>query len=176
MPTQPLDFIDGLRTMVVNGDADAQTGVAAHLVLCNRSMERAFVNSDGEMLLVPQQGRFTITTELGVLEAGGAGRDRAAAARPGLQRGGRRPDARLCLRKLRRAFRLPELGPIGSNGLANPRDFLAPVAAFDAEPGAWDRQEVRRPALEARVCLTRPSTSWPGTATWRPASTTRRTS
>ena len=30
--------------------------------------------------------------------------------------------------------RIPDLGPIGSNGLANPRDFLAPVAAFDADP------------------------------------------
>ena len=28
-------------------------------------------------------------------------------------------------------LRLPELGPLGSNGLANPRDFLAPVAAFE---------------------------------------------
>ncbi|MDA0226334.1 MAG: homogentisate 1,2-dioxygenase, partial [Proteobacteria bacterium] len=28
-------------------------------------------------------------------------------------------------------FRLPELGPIGSQGLAQPRDFLAPVAAFE---------------------------------------------
>jgi homogentisate 1,2-dioxygenase len=138
MPAQPLDFIEGLRTMVVNGDADAQTGVAAHLVLCNRSMDRrAFVNSDGEMLLVPQSGRFTVTTELGVLEA-----------TPGeivlLPRGlafsiavdG--PASAYVCENYGAAFRLPELGPIGSNGLANPRDFLAPVAAFDAEPGAWD--------------------------------------
>jgi hypothetical protein len=138
MPTQPLDFLEGLRTMVVNGDADAQTGVAAHLVLCNRSMDRrAFVNSDGEMLLVPQSGRFTITTELGVLEAA-----------PGeivlLPRGMAfsvavdGPASAYVCENYGAAFRLPELGPIGSNGLANPRDFLAPVAAFDAEPGAWD--------------------------------------
>ena len=56
---QPLDFIDGLRTWVVNGDEQAQTGMAAHLVLANRSMtRRAFVNADGEMLIVPQQGRL----------------------------------------------------------------------------------------------------------------------
>jgi homogentisate 1,2-dioxygenase len=138
MPSVPLDFIEGLRTMVVNGDADAQTGVAAHLVLCNRSMDRrAIVNSDGEMLLVPQSGRFTVTTELGVLEAA-----------PGeivlLPRGlafsvavdG--PASAYVCENHGAAFRLPELGPIGSNGLANPRDFLAPVAAFDSEPGAWD--------------------------------------
>ena len=130
---RPRDFIDGLHTIVVNGDADAQTGVAAHLVLCNTSMQRAFVNADGEMLIVPQQGTLTIQTELGWLQV-----------RPGeialLPRG-------LAFRVLvdgpTRAyvcenhgapFRLPELGPIGSNGLANPRDFLAPVAAFDADP------------------------------------------
>ena len=28
-------------------------------------------------------------------------------------------------------LRLPELGPLGSNGLANPRDFLTPVAAYE---------------------------------------------
>ena len=28
-------------------------------------------------------------------------------------------------------FRLPDLGPIGSNGLANPRDFETPVAWFE---------------------------------------------
>ncbi len=69
IPDAPLDFVDGLRSIVVNGDADAQVGIAAHLYLVNRSMtKRAFVNADGEMLLVPQQGRLTITTELGVLE------------------------------------------------------------------------------------------------------------
>lgn len=55
VPDAPTDFIDGLRTIAVNGDADAQTGIAAHLYLANRSMtDRAFVNADGEMLLVPQ--------------------------------------------------------------------------------------------------------------------------
>jgi homogentisate 1,2-dioxygenase len=132
--TQPLDFVDGLRTMVVNGDAEAQTGMAAHLALINRSMgRRAFVNSDGEMLLVPQQGRLRITTELGLLDVA-----------PGevalLPRG--MPFKVDLLEATARAyvcenygapFRLPELGPIGSNGLANPRDFLAPTAAFEAD-------------------------------------------
>ena len=129
---QPLDFIDGLRSIVVNGDLDAQTGMGAHLVLANRSMQRAFVNADGEMLLVPQLGALTITTELGVLHV-----------RPGeialLPRGlafmvavdG--PTRLYVCENLGAPFRLPELGPIGSNGLANPRDFLAPVAAFENE-------------------------------------------
>ena len=131
VPDAPLDFVDGLRTIVVNGDPDAQTGMAAHLVLMNRSMDaRAFVNADGEMLIVPQQGELSVVTELGVLDV-----------RPGevlllprgiafsVQVGG--PSRAYVCENHGAAFRLPELGPIGSNGLANARDFLAPVAAFD---------------------------------------------
>ncbi len=130
---QPLDFIDGLRTIVVNGDADAQTGLAAHLVLANRSMERVFVDCDGELLIVPQQGSMTITTELGLL--------RVAPGEIALLPRGMAfsvavdgPTRAYVCENYGAPFRLPELGPIGSNGLANPRDFLAPVAAFEAQP------------------------------------------
>ena len=133
---QPLDFIDGLRTMALNGDVEMQTGMAAHLYLVNRSMtKRAFVNADGEMLLVPQQGRLTLTTELGVLtvvpgEVALLPRGMAfSVAVDGPSRG-------YVCENYGAHFRLPELGPIGSNGLANARDFLAPVAAFDTGPGA----------------------------------------
>jgi len=134
IPTDtPLDFIDGLRTVVVNGDPESQIGVAVHLYLANRSMtQRAFVNADGEMLVVPQQGALTITTEMGVL-----------AVRPGevalLPRGVAfkvamdGPARGYICENYGAAFRLPELGPIGSNGLANARDFQAPVAAFEPE-------------------------------------------
>ena len=132
IPEAPLDFVDGLRTIVVNGDADAQTGMAAHLVLMNRSMDgRAFVNADGEMLILPQQGQLHIVTELGILDA-----------KPGevvlLPRGMafsvkvQGPSRAYVCENYGAPFRLPELGPIGSNGLANPRDFFAPVAAFEA--------------------------------------------
>jgi homogentisate 1,2-dioxygenase len=131
IPDTALDFIDGLRTIAVNGDAEAQTGMAAHLYVANRSMaDRAFVNADGEMLVVPQQGALTITTELGVL-----------AVAPGevalLPRGMAfsvaidGPSRGYVCENYGAHFRLPELGPIGSNGLANARDFLAPVARFD---------------------------------------------
>ncbi len=133
IPSEPLDFIDGLRTVVVNGDPEAQTGMAAHLALFNRSMDgRALVNADGEMLLVPQQGALTVVTELGVLDAV-----------PGevllLPRGiafsvqVQGPTRVYVCENHGAPFRLPELGPIGSNGLANPRDFLAPVAAFEQQ-------------------------------------------
>ena len=104
IPDAPTDFVDGLRTVVANGDADAQTGMAALVYGANRSMtQRALVNADGEMLLVPQQGRLRITTELGRARSQPR-RDRAAAARPGFQgRVARRPFTRLRRRKLRRA-------------------------------------------------------------------------
>jgi homogentisate 1,2-dioxygenase len=132
---QALDFVDGVRTVVCNGDAEAHTGMAAHLVLINRSMTgRAFVNADGELLLVPQQGMLHITTELGVLDVSPgevALLPRGVAFRVDVD-----GPCRLYMAENYGApFRLPELGPIGSNGLANPRDFLAPVAAFEANSG-----------------------------------------
>jgi homogentisate 1,2-dioxygenase len=133
-----LDFVDGLRTVAVNGDVDAQIGMAAHLVLINRSMvRRAFVNADGEMLVVPQEGTLRFVTEMGVLEAQPGEvvlLPRGVAFKVEVQGASR---AYVC-ENYGAPFRLPELGPIGSNGLANPRDFLAPVAAFDDSPGTYE--------------------------------------
>ncbi len=138
IPDEPADFIEGLRTIAVNGDADAQTGIAAHLYLVNRSMgRRAFVNADGEMLLVPQQGRLTITTELGILEVAPgeiALLPRGMAFKIAVDG----PSRGYICENYGAPFRLPELGPIGSNGLANARDFQAPVAAFEDEPGSYE--------------------------------------
>lgn len=134
VPEAPTDFVDGLRTVVVNGDAEAQSGMAAHLYLANRSMtDRAFVNADGEMLLVPQQGRLVITTECGVLEVAPgeiALLPRGMAFRVAVDG----PSRGYVCENYGAAFRLPELGPIGSNGLANARDFQAPVAAYEEAP------------------------------------------
>ena len=138
IPDEPADFIEGLRTIAVNGDADAQTGIAAHLYLVNRSMgRRAFVNADGEMLLVPQQGRLTITTELGILEVAPgeiALLPRGMAFKIDVDG----PSRGYICENYGAPFRLPELGPIGSNGLANARDFQAPVAAFEDEAGSYE--------------------------------------
>ncbi|TDP63231.1 homogentisate 1,2-dioxygenase [Roseateles toxinivorans] len=134
----PHDFIAGLRTLVVNGDPDAQTGMAAHVYSATSSMERrAFVNADGELLIVPEQGALTISTELGVLEVAPgeiALLPRGMAFKVAVSG----PSRGYVCENYGAAFRLPELGPIGSNGLANPRDFLAPVAAFEAEAGAYE--------------------------------------
>ena len=132
IPDVPLDFVDGIRTLVANGDADAQAGMGALVYVANRSMaQRALVNADGEMLLVPQQGRLVLTTELGILDVKPGevalvprGMAFSVALPDGASRG-------YVCENYGAFFRLPELGPIGSNGLANARDFLAPTAAFD---------------------------------------------
>ncbi|MEJ7688686.1 MAG: homogentisate 1,2-dioxygenase, partial [Variovorax sp.] len=128
------DFVDGIRTMAANGDVEAQSGLAAHVYLASRSMaRRALVNADGEMLVVPQQGRLVITTEMGVLDVAPgeiALLPRGIAFKVELPEGLSR--GYIC-ENYGAQFRLPELGPIGSNGLANARDFQAPVAAFEAD-------------------------------------------
>ena len=131
IPAEPTDFIQGLVTYAGNGDAHAQSGCGIHLYAANRSMEqRAFYNADGEMLILPQQGRLRFVTELGVIEA----EPQEIVVIP---RGVRfrvellEDSARgyIC-ENFAAPFRLPDRGPIGSNGLANPRDFLTPVAAY----------------------------------------------
>lgn len=138
-PNEPQDFVQAIRTMAVNGDADAQTGIAAHVFHANRSMERrAIANADGEMLIVPQQGRLAITTELGRLEVAPgeiALIPRGLLFKVALPDGAARGYA---CENHGAPFRLPELGPIGSNGLANPRDFLAPAAWFESEAGEYE--------------------------------------
>ena len=138
MPQEPADFVEGLVTIGGNGNAGAQTGIGVHHYLANRSMvRRAFYNADGELLIVPQQGRLRVVTELGVLEA--APREICVVPR-GLRFRVELPDGTargyIC-ENYGAMLRLPELGPIGSNGLANARDFLAPSAAFDDLDEAW---------------------------------------
>ena len=140
IPDTPLDFVDGLRTLCANGDAAAQSGMGVLVYTANQSMQRrALVNADGEMLLVPQQGRLRISTELGVMDVAPgeiALLPRGLAFRVELPDG---PSRGYVAENYGAHFRLPELGPIGSNGLANPRDFLAPVAAFeDGAGGAYE--------------------------------------
>jgi homogentisate 1,2-dioxygenase len=139
----PTDFVDGMRTVVANGDADSQHGVATHIYVANKSMNtRAMVNSDGEMLIVPQQGELIITTEMGILTVKPgeiAVLPRGVVFKVDLSDEAIEFGARgyVC-ENYGAHFRLPELGPIGSNGLANARDFLAPVAAFEKESRAYD--------------------------------------
>jgi homogentisate 1,2-dioxygenase len=132
----PTDFVDGLVTMGGGGEAALQTGVGIHLYAANQSMRnRFFYNADGELLIVPQMGALRIHTELGIVETapGEIGvLPRGLKFRVELAEG---PARGYICENYGAYFRLPELGPIGANGLANARDFLAPAAAFEDREG-----------------------------------------
>jgi homogentisate 1,2-dioxygenase len=126
-----VDFIDGLHTYAGNGDIEMQVGCAAHAYCANTAMQRVFSNSDGEFLIVPQQGALQLDTELGRLHVTPgeiAVIPRGVKFRAGLPDG---PSRGYICENYGNPLRLPELGPIGSNGLANPRDFLTPVAWYE---------------------------------------------
>ena len=139
LPGTPTDFIEGLFTMAGNGSAAAQAGVGIHLYAANRSMHgRYFYNADGEMLILPQQGALRIATELGVLDIEPqqiAVIPRGVRLRVDLLEGASR--GYVC-ENFGAHLRLPDLGPIGSNGLANARDFETPHAAFEEIEGDFE--------------------------------------
>lgn len=133
LPIGDGDFIDTLTTIAGNA------GMNVHIYAANRSMtSRYFYDADGELLIVPERGAIILRTELGIVDAN-----------PGeiavIPRGTKfrvellGDDARgyVC-ENLGQLFRLPDLGPIGSNGLANPRDFLTPVAAYEDLEGDFE--------------------------------------
>jgi homogentisate 1,2-dioxygenase len=132
LPVAPADFVDGLVPIAGNGSPDAQSGCAIHLYAANRSMRsRFFYSADGEMLIVPQLGALILDTELGRLHVEPqeiAVIPRGLRFKVDLAAGAAR--GYIC-ENFGAPFRLPELGPIGSNGLANPRDFLTPRARYE---------------------------------------------
>ena len=131
-PDEPTNFLTGIRTVATNGDAHTQTGMAAHLYFAKESMtDTYFYNADGEMLIVPQQGSLRFATECGVLEVAPGEIcviPRAMKFRVDLLDG---PSRGYICENYGTYLELPERGPIGANGLANPRDFLHPVAAYE---------------------------------------------
>jgi len=134
LPTEEAhqDFIDGLFTLGGNGDSRTRAGIAVHLYAANRSMgDRYFVDSDGELLFVPELGAVILHTELGPLRVDPG---EIAVIPRGIRFKVELTDefARgyLC-ENFGANFTLPERGPIGANGLANERDFLTPHAAFE---------------------------------------------
>jgi len=138
-PTKPTDFVEGIITLGGCGDPSIQDGLGIHLYTATASMrDRFFYNADGEMLILPQQGALRFHTECGILEVA-----------PGelivIPRGikfhvdllDKTARGYIC-ENYGQPFRLPDLGPIGANGLANPRDFLYPVAAYEDREGDFE--------------------------------------
>jgi homogentisate 1,2-dioxygenase len=135
MPEGKTDFVDGIVTLGGSGDPAMQVGVGLHVYAANASMKgRYFYNADGEMMLVPQQGAVRVHTELGILglapgEIGVV--PRGMKMRVDMEG----PSRGYICENYGLPFRLPELGAIGANGLANPRDFLTPAAAYEDKDG-----------------------------------------
>jgi homogentisate 1,2-dioxygenase len=129
---EPRDFVDGLFTVGGNGDLKTRNGIAIHLYAANKSMQdRYFVNSDGELLLVPELGAILVHTELGPLRVSPG---EIAVVPRGVRFKVELTDefARgYACENFGAHFTLPERGPIGANGLANERDFRYPHAAFE---------------------------------------------
>jgi homogentisate 1,2-dioxygenase len=139
LPGKPTDFLDGLFTIAGNGHPASQSGCGIHVYSANRSMQgRFFYDADGELIIVPQQGRLRFATELGVLDI--TPLEIAVIPR------GTRFRVELLDATARgyvgenfgTPLRLPELGPIGSNSLANARDFLYPAAAYEDVEGKFE--------------------------------------
>ncbi len=139
MPSVQTDFVQGLVTMAGHGGAQGQSGAAVHLYAANQGMrERVFYNADGEMLIVPQLGRHRFVTELGIIEAEPheiVVIPRGVRFRLELPEG---PVRGYVCENFGSLFRLPDRGPIGSNGLANTRDFLTPHAAYEDVDGQFE--------------------------------------
>jgi len=125
------DFLDSLATICGAGDACSRHGASVMIYACNSSMgNRALCNADGDLLIVPQHGALKITTEHGRM-----------LVRPEeicvIQQGIRfsididQPSRGYVLEVFDNHFQIPSLGPIGANGLANPRDFETPTAWYE---------------------------------------------
>ena len=145
------DFIGGLYTVCGCGSAGDRSGYAVHMYRLNADMlradaaganlgGRALCDADGDMLVVPQEGALRVTTELGTMRVAPGeicvlprGLRFAVDRWPGAPTG--EWHRGYILEVFEGHFRLPDLGPIGANGLANPRDFLVPVARFDSPGG-----------------------------------------
>jgi homogentisate 1,2-dioxygenase len=131
-PKKKQDFIESWFTYCANGDVRAQAGNAVHMYAAAKSMDdRCFYNADGDLLIVPQEGALQIKTEFGLLDVGPK---EIAVIQRGIKFQVALPNGKargyIC-ENYGAHFVLPYRGPIGANGLANSRDFLTPVAAFD---------------------------------------------
>ncbi|MEB0137405.1 MULTISPECIES: homogentisate 1,2-dioxygenase [unclassified Undibacterium] len=139
LPALATDFIDGWVSMAGTGSADAQNGCAIHMYAASSDMTtRFYYNADAELLIIPQQGRLHLRTELGLLDIEP---QQIAVIPRGIRFQVQLPDGAargyVC-ENFGAMFKLPDLGVIGSNGLANPRDFHTPVAWYEDQEGEFE--------------------------------------
>ncbi len=139
LPAAPTDFIDGLVPVAGSGSPESHSGCGIYVYVANQSMRnRFFYSADGEMLIVPQLGSLTLDTELGRIAIEPqeiAVIPRGIRFRVEVQVGAAR--GYVC-ENFAAPLKLPDLGPLGSNGLANPRDFCTPVARYEDLEGRYE--------------------------------------
>ncbi len=138
LPSTPCHFVDGLHTLLLSHPHGTGTGAAVYLYAANRPMsETFFCNNDGELLLVPEKGIHRLQTEFGPLTV----RPSEIAIIPrGVKFQLNPGDDNIrgyVLENYGAPLTLPDLGPIGANGLANARDFFYPNATFFDQSGAY---------------------------------------
>ena len=135
-PKNKVDFLHSLKLFAANGSPESQSGSAIFLYNANQSMVYTyFYSSDGEWMIVPEQGVLKLSTECGVIEVSPT---EIAVIPRGMKFTVELKDksARgyIC-ENYGQSFRIPDLGPIGANGLAHERDFLTPVAHYEDKKG-----------------------------------------
>ncbi|GJE85535.1 homogentisate 1,2-dioxygenase [Phanerochaete sordida] len=136
---EQVNFVYGLKTMMGNGGPMLREGLALHIYACNANMgKEAFVNSDGDFMIVPVFGRLDIQTEFGKMMVFPG---EIAVVQRGIKWKVNLPDGK-AVGYVQEIFgmhyELPELGPLGASGLANPRDFEHPIAHFDVDQTQWE--------------------------------------
>ncbi|CAJ0635200.1 10634_t:CDS:10 [Entrophospora sp. SA101] len=129
---EKINFVYGLNTLAGSGNPTTKNGLAIHIYNANTNMDNdAFYNSDGDFLIVPQHGKLDIKTEFGLIMVS---TQEIVVIPRGIKFSVNLPDGPsrgYILEVFGNHFELPDLGPIGANGLASPRDFLTPVAKFE---------------------------------------------
>lgn len=131
---EKIDFVDGLHTLGGSGDPNLREGIALYVFMINANMDhRAYCNTDGDFLIVAQQGILHIQTEMGMLFLQpGEICVIPRGVRFAIRLGSKHNVARGYIVEIWGSrWELPDLGPLGGHGLANPRDFLHPVAHID---------------------------------------------
>ncbi|KIM93627.1 hypothetical protein OIDMADRAFT_61273 [Oidiodendron maius Zn] len=138
----PVDFTRGIHTLGGSGQPNIREGLAYHIFAINSNMHnKAFVNMDGDFLIVAQEGHLDISTEFGHLYLQPS---EICVIQQGLRfkldivnqyslKGARG----YIIETWGTKWELPELGPLGGYGLANARDFLFPCADIDTSSTGW---------------------------------------
>lgn len=137
--SQQIDWVHGMVCTAGAGSEETKAGIRIYHYAANISMgNSSFCSSDGDILILPEKGELDVVTEMGRMQV-----------RPGevccIQRGikykvdivdGKAVRGYAC-ETFEGAFHPPDLGPMGTNGLANPRDFMRPSAWYEDKQCDW---------------------------------------